>query len=406
MGGVPLRNWQNICLLGQLGKVSVFSIHKGLGKQASLPEITSWHHYDIGRSARSQLAKIQRRLQWIRPKGHVYVDWLYTDQAAQQLARVLEQVQPDLVIFEEVWLYRYLPVVQRYGCPTILDNHNIEGVKEEYRKRQGLEATLSQRIRLGQIRAIERAFIRQTSQTWVCSQEDQLLLQQQYGNSARSQIIPNGVDTDSYRSVRQGQMQPATGLGKQPTVLFLAKFSYEPNAEAADILVQQIFPRLCQHTADCQLLLVGKAPTPNMIHAAQSHPNIVVTGQVEDVRPYLAAAQVTVVPLRQGGGTRLKILEAFAAGRPVVSTAKGAEGLTVQDGVHLLLRESAEELADGIIQLWEDADLRSQLAAAAWELVNSTYSRSAIGQKVQAAIAALNLPENNSRYRALDQRDS
>jgi glycosyltransferase involved in cell wall biosynthesis len=123
--------------------------------------------------------------------------------------------------------------------------------------------------------------------------------------------------------------------------------------------------------------------------AAKREPSIIVTGSVADVRPYLAAASVMVVPLLQGGGTRLKILEAFAAGCPVVSTAKGAEGIKARDGEHLLIRNEVEELVAGVCQLWSNRSLREKLASSAYELVQAKYSWQAVGRKIELAVQKL-----------------
>jgi glycosyltransferase involved in cell wall biosynthesis len=126
-----------------------------------------------------------------------------------------------------------------------------------------------------------------------------------------------------------------------------------------------------------------------MREAAQNDPQTVVTGRVTDMRPYLASASVVIVPLFQGGGTRLKILEAFAAGRPVVSTSKGAEGLKAEDRQHLLLRDSVEALVEGVSEIWTNRTLRQRLVQNAYALVKAEYSWTAIGKSVEQYITEL-----------------
>jgi glycosyltransferase involved in cell wall biosynthesis len=121
----------------------------------------------------------------------------------------------------------------------------------------------------------------------------------------------------------------------------------------------------------------------------QGNPNIVVTGEVPDVRPYLATADAMVVPLRQGSGTRFKILEAFSAGCPVVSTAKGAEGLNANNEEHLLLRERPEDLVEAIEQLKSSAILVQGLTQRAYEQVTAHYSWTAVERIVANAIGQL-----------------
>ena len=155
------------------------------------------------------------------------------------------------------------------------------------------------------------------------------------------------------------------------------------------MLINEIYPRLRQVYPDCQLLLVGRNPNQRMVEAAQRDSGIIVTGAVSDIRPYLAVATVMAVPLRHGGGTRLKILEAFAAKCPVVSTAKGAEGLQANDGEHLLIRDEAEGMVEGVCQLLSDPSLGARLANSAYELVKTEYSWQAVGKKIESAIREL-----------------
>jgi glycosyltransferase involved in cell wall biosynthesis len=120
--------------------------------------------------------------------------------------------------------------------------------------------------------------------------------------------------------------------------------------------------------------LVGRGATGFMKEAAQQNFNIIVTGEIPDIRPYLAAASVMVVPLYKGGGTRFKILEAFAAGCPVVSTTKGAEGLNVENGKHLLIADDVDAMIEGIEQIWSNQNLAKTLIEFGYELVQSNYS--------------------------------
>ena len=127
--------------------------------------------------------------------------------------------------------------------------------------------------------------------------------------------------------------------------------------------------------------------------AAERDRRIVVTGLVSDILPFLAAATVMAVPLRQGGGTRLKILEAFATNVPVVSTKKGAEGLEVEDRTHVLLAESAEEFVAAIVRIWTEERLAEHLATHGLELLTRAYSWDESSRRILQAVAALDLGE-------------
>lgn len=391
VSGLSLRIWQNINILANLGTVAVFTACRWQPKHNSLPKVDVWGHYNVD-CPRSPLEKLQRKVWWLRPKGHPDADWVYADAAGKEFDELLTRFQPDLVIFEEIWMYRYLPIVERHNCQTILVEHNVEAplFTEKLREKLDLRTQLKVKLQLPQIKAIEHDFCRRVDQVWACSQRDADLLQSLYGEIATTKIVPNGINVESYAAARSGALEIPKTLKDIPySILFLGQLSYPPNVAAVDWLLDSIYPKVQKTYPDCRLLLVGHRPTERMQQAAKQDPNIIVTGKVPDVRPYLGAASLMAVPLQQGGGTRLKILEAFAAGCPVVSTRKGAEGLDVIANQHLLISDDSEGMAAAIDQLWSNPEQGQQLAQSAYELVRDRYSWEAIEQRVEMAIKQL-----------------
>lgn len=395
MGGAPLRNWQNINIMMKYGSVGIFSAFKGNPESKTLPGIALWHHYDLTQPI-SQWEKLQKQVWWLRRRGHPEVDQWYAIAASQELEEVITKFQPDIVIFEEIWLYQYLNIVKnivkRHKCRIIFDNHNVEAelLQQRYRSMKARRAQVKEKIEVPKIKSIERDFIRQADQVWLCSESDTNLLQKWYGQISHSQIISNGINVAYYDNVRLGKSHcnPELDDGSK-TLIFIGSFSYIPNIEAAKLLINQIYPKLQKVYPDCRLLIVGKNPPQKIRETAQAYSGIIFTGKVPDVRPYLAAANVVVTPLLQGSGTRLKILEAFAAGRPVVSTTKGVEGLKVTDGEHLLIRDSVEDLVAGVSQLWSEPMLREKLVCSAYELVKQEYSWEAVSHQVDRAVRGI-----------------
>ncbi|MBK1989589.1 glycosyltransferase [Sphaerospermopsis aphanizomenoides BCCUSP55] len=389
--GVSLRTWQNINIMMKFGQVGVFSASNWEPKNSSLPGVSIWKHCNVAEQ-RTSWEKFNTRLWWFNQSRHSDADWTYSQTAAEELNTLLTEFKPDLVIIEEVWLYPYLSVVKRHKCQIILDNLNIEASlwEQTHQTVKGLKAKFKANIELNHLKFIEKDFSNQAHQIWVCSQDDASLLRQLYGQVSPTQVIFNGINVFNYDSVRSGECSPPPELpNKSRNILFLGQLSYAPNTVAAELLINQIYPRLKQLYPDSHLLLVGRKPTQFMLEAAKKEPGIIVTGSIPDVKPYLAAASVMVVPLLQGGGTRLKIVEAFAAGCPVISTAKGAEGIKAIDGEHLLIRNEVEEIVQGICQLWSDPNLADKLAHSAYELVQAEYSWEAVGNKVNLAVQEL-----------------
>ena len=392
VGGSPLRNWQNINIMMKFGLVAILSIcfEKPSSNLDLPPGVTICKNYYIDelRKQRSVWKKIKHRLWKLRTYGHPWHDKFDSDIVAQELSHILAEFQPNIVVFEELWLYHYFNIAKRHGCAIIYDAHNAE--TSVAREISNLEPNKISPLMLNKVESIERDFVPKADQIWVCSQEDNSLLQELCQKPLPIHVVPNGIDVASYDSDRIENLPSPTKLEPTPwSILFTASFQYEPNAAAAQILIDQIYPRLRENFRNCRLMLVGIKPTRYMRQAAEQDPGILVTGKVPDVRPYLAAASVVVIPLLQGGGTRLKILEAFASKRPVVSTTKGAQGLKVRDGEHLLLKDKVEEIVAAVKQLWSEPSLAKKLTDSAYQLVQTEYSWTASSQSVEQAVQKL-----------------
>jgi glycosyltransferase involved in cell wall biosynthesis len=240
-------------------------------------------------------------------------------------------------------------------------------------------------------RLIEQRALQAVDQIWVCSRDDARLMEDIHKPTAPIHVIPNTVDVGNFDEVRSQKFTASALSSTERTIIFPGIFAHPPNAIAAEFLVERIFPKLTTLYPDCKLLLVGSMPTLKMRKMAETEPRIIVTGRVPDIRPYLAAASVMVVPLFQGGGTRFKILEAFASNLPVISTAKGTEGIEVKDETHLLIAESAEEFVSCLRRLWRDDGLAGYLAANALNLVRERYSWDVTSRRIANAVSELDV---------------
>lgn len=181
----------------------------------------------------------------------------------------------------------------------------------------------------------------------------------------RIHVFPNCVDS----AAKTVLDEPDPGA---PAILFTGLFLHPPNADAARWLLGDIFPRVRALLPQCALYLAGADP-PRDLKRLSSQPGVILTGRVDDIASCYARCHIAVAPLRSGGGTRLKILEAMAFGRPVVSTTLGAEGLAVNHGEHLLLADTAEDFARACVRLLQDPALRSGIRSSARGLVERDY---------------------------------
>ena len=177
-------------------------------------------------------------------------------------------------------------------------------------------------------------------------------------------VVPNGVDTTAFR--------PSTTPRPPATIIMTGSLDYFPNADGMQWFVSDIWPRIRQQAPAVEFMVVGKS-TPEVDRSLSGVPALRLVGRVPDVRPYVAQATLFVVPLRIGGGTRLKILEALAQGIPVVSTSVGCEGLALVHDEHLLVADSATDFVAAVLRLMADAALRDRLAQNGRRLVEQRY---------------------------------
>lgn len=399
-GGGSLRHWQDVNIMMKFGPVAVFYIFPRKADEQIIPGIEPQHHYNLAAPQYSFWEKLELQFWWLYPGKFGRTMGRYTKVAEQELEKALEEFRPDVVL-ADIRAYNYIGVIKQYGCRFILEEHNVEMVVTKalhtarssikYEKLK-IDDKISAFIDIYRTKQAERKLLAQADQIWVFSEVDDKGLTQVYGGTGTwdSHLIPNGVNTNYYDTVRNGEYPKPEGWeNTQRNILFPGTLSFSPNSLAVELLINQIYPQLRAIYPDCRLLVVGRNPTQWMLDAAKQDTGITVIGAVPDMRPYFAAASVMIVPLYHGSGTRLKILEAFAAGLTVVSTAKGAEGLKVIDGEHLLIREEVDAIIEAVHQLWSNPSLEQKLTSSAFELVQAEYSWSAIGKRVESAVAEL-----------------
>jgi glycosyltransferase involved in cell wall biosynthesis len=162
---------------------------------------------------------------------------------------------------------------------------------------------------------------------------------------------------------------------------FLGSMDWMPNIECVHHFVRDILPAILARFPQARLLVIGRDPAPSLRRLAAENDRVILTGTVEDVRPHLDRCEVLVVPLRSGGGTRIKIFEAMAQGVPVVSTTIGAEGLPVPDGEAILIADDPAEFADAVVTLLDTPDRRERLAEQARALMMDEYSWATVAKR-------------------------
>ena len=220
--------------------------------------------------------------------------------------------------------------------------------------------------------------IGRVSRAFACSADDATVVTERWGVPCA--VVPNGADVEHLASVPDGGQVPGR-------LLFTGTMSYPPNAQAARWLVERVLPAIRALRRDVTLTIVGRDPPP-AVRELSSVDGVTVTGRVPDLASYFAEASVVVAPLLAGSGTKLKVLEAMAAGRPVVATSIGAEGIDAEDGRELRLADDPDAFAGTVAALLDDPAAASKMASRARVLASGRYSWKASGRRMRDAIHA------------------
>jgi len=299
------------------------------------------------------------------------------------LQRALDQVlrarRFDVVNLEFSFLghcdLRQAPPGERLP-PVVVDSHNIdyELARQYARAGRSLVRRLYAAANWRKLRREELGTYRDADGVYLCSAADERRLLDQIPG-VRTTVIPNAADVEYY------QPRPTDPPPDGRTVVFFGLLSYVPNLDGVTHFVQDIWPRIAEARPDARLKIVGGRPPASLL--ALAGPRVELTGFVPDLRPHLAAAAAVVVPLRLGGGTRLKIVEAMAAGKAIVSTTLGSEGIEAVPGRDLLIEDQPAAFADAVNRLLADPDLAMAIGQSARRLVVQRYSWSGAAQALE-----------------------
>jgi polysaccharide biosynthesis protein PslH len=289
----------------------------------------------------------------------------------QQLKTVLAQHKFDSIVCD--FLFPAPNFADLSKCT--LFQHNVEAMIWDRHAQHG--RTPLHRWYFGmqarRMAAYERQVCLASRNVIAVSEADAVMMRERYGVS-RIAAVPTGVDTDFFLpsfSGCSGQTEPIADL------VFLGSMDWMPNIDGMQWFADEIWPLILAKRPGTTLAIVGRKPTPAMV-ALGDKPGIRVTGTVPDVRPWLHGSKISIVPLRIGGGTRLKIYESMAARVPVISTTVGAEGLDYRDGETIRIVDNPALFAGCCLAMLDDVSARERMAKEAWELVAGQYSWQAI----------------------------
>jgi sugar transferase (PEP-CTERM/EpsH1 system associated) len=269
--------------------------------------------------------------------------------------------------------------------PRVVFEHNVEYL---LRKRQWETESMPFKkcifaTEWKKTRDIEARICKSFDRVIAVSDEDRRIFENDFGVRSIS-TIPTGVDANYF--------QPQPVPRKPGRLVFVGSMDWYPNEDGVIWFLREVFPRVRKDIPHVSFAIVGRNPSATLA-AAAAEAGIILTGRVPDVRPYLAEAEVVVVPLRVGGGTRIKIPEAMAMGKALVSTRIGAEGLLVRDGAEIRLEDDPETFARAVVELLQNTDRRTELENAARDCVVRDFGWESVVDRVQEIL--LDLTANN-----------
>jgi polysaccharide biosynthesis protein PslH len=288
-----------------------------------------------------------------------------TRQVRQRLRELLAEETYDVIVCDFLMPAGVVPWDSQ--TPKVIFTHNVEAMiwKRHYEVAKNPIWKAISRLEWRKMEAAERRYLSRADRVLTVSETDRDAFTPFLPHQTIT-VIPTGVDVDYFKPM------PVEELPN--SLVFTGSMDWLPNEDAILYFVEGILPLIRQQCPDVSLEVVGRNPSRKLQAVVQVEKAVRLTGWVDDIRPFLARGSVCIVPLRIGGGTRLKIFEAMAMGKATVSTTIGAEGLPVRSGENILLADTPQDFADAVISLFRDSNRRCSLGSAARTLVEENYS--------------------------------
>jgi glycosyltransferase involved in cell wall biosynthesis len=369
-GGVQIRTYNVFRLLAEAFEITALCFYRWKGgavQRAVADSVAALGK--LGAVEAFRIPQEHSRRRWIRDHlrsllaGRAYTDFVYESADYESRLRgLLASTRFDIVHADSLDLARYFPLVD--GTPVVCVHHNVESAL--MRRRAQAERTWWRRAYLeyqaGRLEDLVRHWGERVALNITVSEEDRHALQR-FVPAGRFTVVPNGVDVDYFKP----------DPGRDEGMVFVGGSTWFPNRDALRYFCESILPLLRQQDSSASVTWVGRSSEAECLSYARRY-RIRLTGYVDDIRPHVRDAACYVVPLRVGGGTRLKILDAWAMGKAVVSTSIGCEGLAARDGENILVRDTALGFAEAVRDVLRDRELRERLGVNGRATVERLYS--------------------------------
>lgn len=314
--------------------------------------------------------------QWLALKSLITpspynIAWLQSSSYRNAVAQALNEKNYDLVHIDTISLIPYFDLVRH--IPTVLDHHNIES--HMLFRRSDNESHWLKKLYFKQeawrLEQYEKNYCPKVTLNISCSDMDSERLKGIAPN-ANVLSIANGVDIEYFK--------PLSDSDDGKTLIFAGTLNWYPNIEAVNFIAEQLWPKLKQAIPDIRIDIIGANPQENILQLSQREKNFCVHGFVNDLRPYLDNAAICLCPITDGGGTKLKVLDAFAMAKTMIAHPIACEGIDVINGVNVYFAETADDYIDAITKLLNNSGQRQKIGRNARQLVEDNYSYHSIGE--------------------------
>jgi glycosyltransferase involved in cell wall biosynthesis len=325
------------------------------------------------RSDSSLAVKLRNHLRSVVTR-EPYIFFEYGDaRFGDELNRAITRTRPDMIHLDSLDVYSWLPSLP--VLPTACTHHNLESdllrLQADHLPNPLVRSYMRHQADL--VEQVERRLCAGFQLNVMTSEADAERLRT-LAPGATTTVIPNGVDTGFFQPSSPESVVPGRVAFLGPTYMF-------PNRDAVEFFLAEAWPLVRQRCPESSFHLVGKNSAAEKTRF-ESHPGVTCNGHVQDIRPHFAEAAVSIVPIRVGGGTRLKILDSWSMGKAVISTSVGCEGLETVDGRNILIRDDPTEFAKAVIEVLRDKDLRDRLGGEARKTAEERYAWRAVGRKL------------------------
>lgn len=385
--GQAIRTLSIVRALQSLGHELTFASFASADLPASLAPLSLWCGAIDVLEGNDKLTNMSQQQDWygrlacLLSRKPYAVERFRSPLMWEKIAQRLKESSFDLIFCDSLYALVNVP---RCEIPIALNCHNVEHLipqryaeLEQNHAKKWYALVESHLLRQAERRACLRAAF-----AMACSENDRKLLLQ-LRRELPIFVVPNAVDTEAYSSAADSANE-ITGS----VVLFQGGMDWYPNRDAVEFFAESVLPLVRSACPEVRFVVAGRNPPAYLVDKFRNEPDIEFTGTVPDMLPYLTAATVAVVPLRLGSGTRIKILEACASGKAVVSTSIGAEGLNLEPGKEIVLADDPREFARSVVGMLRDSVRRNTIGAAARAAIVKRYSERALKDSVQTALSA------------------